>query len=170
MNCMAQIWGCLDCISTMEQPKPAMSRRLYRTDCTFVAMQVYDVFGLQYRMALSTRPEKYMGSPELWAKAEASLEDALNASGQQWEVHFRWSFARSICQPVVQFSASPATLFCARRTSFARRRHCRPLALNWTAFTCRRSWLQAPLCMQGCRLQICRCPGQLVVLAEFPHS
>ena len=48
--------------------------------------QVYDVFGLQYRMALSTRPEKYMGSLELWAKAEASLEDALNASGQQWEV------------------------------------------------------------------------------------
>lgn len=51
-------------------------------------MQVYDVFGLQYRMALSTRPEKYMGSLELWAKAEASLEDALNASGQQWEVRF----------------------------------------------------------------------------------
>jgi threonyl-tRNA synthetase len=50
--------------------------------------QVYDVFGLQYRMALSTRPEKYMGSLELWAKAEASLEDALNASGQQWEVPF----------------------------------------------------------------------------------
>ena len=47
---------------------------------------MYEVFGLQYRMALSTRPEKYMGDLALWAKAEASLEDALNASGQQWEV------------------------------------------------------------------------------------
>ncbi len=49
-------------------------------------VQVYEVFGLQYRMALSTRPEKYMGDLALWAKAEAALEEALNASGQHWEV------------------------------------------------------------------------------------
>lgn len=65
-------------LSTMDPPSHLRIRRA----------QVYDVFGLQYRMALSTRPEKYMGSLELWAKAEASLEDALNASGQQWEVPF----------------------------------------------------------------------------------
>ena len=47
---------------------------------------MYEVFGLQYRMALSTRPEKYMGDLALWAKAEASLEEALNATGQSWEV------------------------------------------------------------------------------------
>jgi hypothetical protein len=55
---------------------------------SLIWLQVYGVFGLQYRMALSTRPEKYMGDLALWGKAEAALEDALNASGQQWEVPF----------------------------------------------------------------------------------
>lgn len=47
---------------------------------------MYDVFGLQYRMALSTRPEKYMGDLSQWDIAEQSLTDALNQSGHQWEV------------------------------------------------------------------------------------
>ncbi|RHZ23508.1 hypothetical protein DYB37_002951 [Aphanomyces astaci] len=32
---------------------------------------VYDVFGLKYKLKLSTKPEKALGSPELWEKAEA---------------------------------------------------------------------------------------------------
>lgn len=50
--------------------------------------EVYGVFGLEYKMALSTRPEGYLGELELWNKAEASLEAALNATGREWEV--RW--------------------------------------------------------------------------------
>ena len=34
--------------------------------------EVYDVFGLDYSMALSTRPEGYLGSLEMWDKAEAT--------------------------------------------------------------------------------------------------
>ncbi len=30
--------------------------------------EVYDVFGLDYTMALSTRPEGYLGELELWDK------------------------------------------------------------------------------------------------------
>ncbi len=48
--------------------------------------EVYNVFGLQYKMALSTRPDDYMGELEQWDKAEAALTDALNASGKEWEV------------------------------------------------------------------------------------
>ena len=48
--------------------------------------EVYDVFGLDYKMALSTRPEGYLGELEVWNKAEAALEEALNATGREWEV------------------------------------------------------------------------------------
>ena len=46
--------------------------------------EVYAVFGLTYTMALSTRPEGYLGELELWNKAEAALEEALNATGKEW--------------------------------------------------------------------------------------
>ncbi|MCO4763684.1 MAG: threonine--tRNA ligase, partial [Myxococcales bacterium] len=45
-----------------------------------IAREVYAMFGLQYRFALSTRPEKFMGEPELWDEAEASLEAAIRAN------------------------------------------------------------------------------------------
>jgi threonyl-tRNA synthetase len=48
--------------------------------------EVYDIFGLDYKMALSTRPEGYLGDLEVWNEAEAALEEALNATGRQWEV------------------------------------------------------------------------------------
>jgi threonyl-tRNA synthetase len=48
--------------------------------------EAYKVFGLTYKMALSTRPEGYLGELELWNKAEAALTDALNATGLPWEV------------------------------------------------------------------------------------
>jgi hypothetical protein len=43
--------------------------------------EVYQIFGLEYTMALSTRPEGYLGELELWNKAEKGLEDALNKVG-----------------------------------------------------------------------------------------
>lgn len=38
---------------------------------------IYKVFGFQYRVELSTRPENSMGSDELWEKATNALETAL---------------------------------------------------------------------------------------------
>lgn len=46
----------------------------------------YRVFGLTYKMALSTRPESYLGTLEQWDNAEAALQQALNSTGQSWEV------------------------------------------------------------------------------------
>lgn len=43
--------------------------------------EVYKVFGLEFSLALSTRPEGYLGELELWDKAEKALEDSLNDCG-----------------------------------------------------------------------------------------
>lgn len=39
---------------------------------------VYNKFGFQYELELSTRPEKYMGELELWDKSEKQLENSLD--------------------------------------------------------------------------------------------
>lgn len=39
---------------------------------------VYKVFGFEYEIELSTRPEDSMGSEELWNRAETALENVLN--------------------------------------------------------------------------------------------
>ena len=49
--------------------------------------EILDVFGFKgYKVALSTRPEKYIGRLELWEKAERALENALKRSGFSYEV------------------------------------------------------------------------------------
>ncbi len=35
---------------------------------------------------MSTRPEKRVGSDEIWDKAEQALEQALNAKGLDWQL------------------------------------------------------------------------------------
>jgi threonyl-tRNA synthetase len=49
--------------------------------------EVYRDFGFEEVLVkLSTRPEKRVGSDELWDKAEKSLEEALEARGLDWEL------------------------------------------------------------------------------------
>jgi len=49
--------------------------------------EVYADFGFtDILYKLSTRPEKRVGSDEIWDKAEASLEEALNRQGVEWEL------------------------------------------------------------------------------------
>lgn len=40
---------------------------------------VYDIFGMTYKLELSTRPKKALGDKELWDKAEASLAAAMDS-------------------------------------------------------------------------------------------
>ena len=44
------------------------------------------MFGFEFSLALSTRPEKAMGSLEQWDAAEAALKQQLNDSGMSWSV------------------------------------------------------------------------------------
>lgn len=39
---------------------------------------VYDTFGMSYKLELSTRPKKALGDIELWERAEAALAQAMN--------------------------------------------------------------------------------------------
>jgi threonyl-tRNA synthetase len=49
--------------------------------------EVYKDFGFEEVLVkLSTRPEKRVGSDEIWDKSEKSLEDALNQQGLDWEL------------------------------------------------------------------------------------
>lgn len=48
---------------------------------------VYGVFGFEFKMELSTRPEKYVGEIETWNNAEKKLENALNQWGGDWEIN-----------------------------------------------------------------------------------
>jgi threonyl-tRNA synthetase len=46
-----------------------------------------DVFGFNYRVELSTKPEKAMGDPLMWEKAEKALEEALETAGVEFKVN-----------------------------------------------------------------------------------
>ncbi|MCU7846346.1 MAG: threonine--tRNA ligase [Candidatus Thiodiazotropha sp. (ex Monitilora ramsayi)] len=50
-------------------------------------LEVYKDFGFdEVLIKLSTRPEKRVGSDEVWDKSEKALEDALNEQGLDWEL------------------------------------------------------------------------------------
>ena len=54
---------------------------------SFIAMldEAYTVLGFnEIRMALSLRPEKRVGSEEMWDRAEAALTEVLDASGREY--------------------------------------------------------------------------------------
>jgi threonyl-tRNA synthetase len=46
-----------------------------------------DVFGFPYRVELSTRPEKAMGDPVMWEKAEKALQEALEEFGSEFRIN-----------------------------------------------------------------------------------
>lgn len=49
--------------------------------------EIYTTFGLPYRLELSTKPEKSIGSDEDWEVATAGLKDALDAWGKPYRIN-----------------------------------------------------------------------------------
>ena len=50
--------------------------------------EAYKALGFaKYRIELSTRPEKSIGSDEIWAQAEAALKDALDKTGREYKLN-----------------------------------------------------------------------------------
>jgi len=51
--------------------------------------EVYGIFGMSYKLELSTKPEKALGDPELWEMAEAQLAAALDdfAGVGNWKIN-----------------------------------------------------------------------------------
>ncbi|CAJ1069164.1 threonine--tRNA ligase 1%2C cytoplasmic [Xyrichtys novacula] len=52
--------------------------------CLDFLRAVYNVFGFTFKLNLSTRPEKFLGDPEIWDQAEKQLENSLNEFGEKW--------------------------------------------------------------------------------------
>jgi len=48
---------------------------------------IYSLFGFRYHVELSTRPEKFMGSKELWDRAEKALQNALKQKGLKYKIN-----------------------------------------------------------------------------------
>lgn len=52
---------------------------------------VYGKFGFTFKLKLSTRPEKYLGTVEIWDRAEKKLSQALDdftlKGGEKWELN-----------------------------------------------------------------------------------
>jgi threonyl-tRNA synthetase len=55
--------------------------------CLDFGFAIYDQFGFKPRLELSTRPEKRVGSEEMWDRAEAALEKALVDMGLEYELN-----------------------------------------------------------------------------------
>ena len=50
--------------------------------------EIYSVFGLNYSIVLSTKPEKdYIGDDEIWALSEKILADACKATGKEFKIN-----------------------------------------------------------------------------------
>jgi len=49
-------------------------------------VEVLDTFGLDYEVALATRPEKSVGSDEIWEKSESQLRDVLDQQNVDYDL------------------------------------------------------------------------------------
>ena len=55
--------------------------------CLDFGFFIYDQFGLKPRLELSTRPKKRVGTEEMWDKAEAALQQALENQGLEYDLN-----------------------------------------------------------------------------------
>ena len=66
---------------TQEQIGPEIALMLELVDRT------YSMFGVDYHLEFSTRPEEYLGEAEVWEDAERALRLALDESGREYKVN-----------------------------------------------------------------------------------
>jgi threonyl-tRNA synthetase len=55
--------------------------------CLDFGFFLYDIFGFEPRLELSTRPENRIGSDEMWDAAEGALARSLENAGLEYELH-----------------------------------------------------------------------------------
>lgn len=52
-----------------------------------LANEIYSKFGFEYKVFISTRPEDFMGSPELWDRAEKNLIEVVEELGINYTIN-----------------------------------------------------------------------------------
>jgi threonyl-tRNA synthetase len=55
--------------------------------CLRFGFHIYELFGFEPRLELSTRPQKRVGSDEMWDRAEGALAGALDSQGLAYELN-----------------------------------------------------------------------------------
>ncbi|XP_045584758.2 threonine--tRNA ligase 1, cytoplasmic isoform X3 [Procambarus clarkii] len=55
--------------------------------CLEFLSAVYDSFGFEFLLKLSTRPEKFLGEIQFWNDAEQQLTNSLNEFGMEWKLN-----------------------------------------------------------------------------------
>jgi len=55
--------------------------------CMDFGFALYELFGFEPKLELSTRPEKRLGSDEMWDRAEAALKNALDRQELDYEIN-----------------------------------------------------------------------------------
>ncbi|HEX4564698.1 MAG TPA: threonine--tRNA ligase, partial [Solirubrobacteraceae bacterium] len=56
-------------------------------ECLRFGFELYELFGFEPRLELSTRPEKRIGDDSMWDRAEGALAGALDALGLQYDLN-----------------------------------------------------------------------------------
>lgn len=56
------------------------------SECLAFLRTVYGIFGFQFSLKLSTRPDNYLGEIETWNVAEKMLKDSLEEFAEPWEI------------------------------------------------------------------------------------
>jgi threonyl-tRNA synthetase len=56
-------------------------------ECLRFGFALYELFGFEPRLELSTRPEQRIGEDDMWDRAEGALEGALRALGLEYELN-----------------------------------------------------------------------------------
>ena len=49
--------------------------------------EIYNIFGLDYKIELSTRPDDFIGDIEIWNESEAILKEACEKSGHEFKIN-----------------------------------------------------------------------------------
>jgi len=55
--------------------------------CLGFLQYIYEIFGFEFKLELSTKPENALGDAKLWENAEKSLEEALKKFGKPWKIN-----------------------------------------------------------------------------------
>jgi len=55
--------------------------------CLEFMQYVYGIFGFDFKLELSTRPENSLGTPEQWESAEKALQQSLDKFGKPWKLN-----------------------------------------------------------------------------------
>lgn len=48
---------------------------------------IYEIFGFDFKLELSTKPENALGDSAIWERAEAALTESLKKFGRPWKLN-----------------------------------------------------------------------------------